>query len=173
MSQPIVSHIIGVTCRATKEYILIIIIIPIPTIDTTDIKMSPSEALISEGRKIPEVRFYEGQVHPLLMQLTSEQAQFMADHQRQGHQNFQRRYDVIKEILGLRSTEICAESWERQKNDPIEEIAKDAYRSWSFSEGHWAVCIAPHKYYGCDICQGKNGIWYSCVLVGDAPNPQK
>ena len=130
--------------------------------------MSPSEALIEAGLRFPGAHICESKKHPLLMQLCSEHSQYMADHHKQGHQNFSERYDTISKILKCNASEICAESWDRQKDDPLPVIADEMFKCWKSSSGHWKIASQKHTFFGGDMCQNKeNGVWYSCMLVAD------
>lgn len=66
-----------------------------------------------------------------------------------------------------RFSEIAAESWIRQTNDSPSALWADAFRSWSFSVGHWRVASTRHKIAGAAMRKGRNGIWYTAVVVGD------
>lgn len=127
--------------------------------------MTPSEALIAEGLKFPGSHICESPVHPLLIQLCNEHATYMAKYQKLGHQLFQQRYDTIRKILGLGAEEIAAMTWDRQKDDSLEEVAKEMFNSWRQSPGHWRTVSRKHKFIGGDMAQGANGIWYG-IMIG-------
>lgn len=120
--------------------------------------------LISASRHFTGVKVFEGDPHPLLQQLAEKHANYMATVNVQGHQQFQARYDEIKKELQLSATEICAESWPWIKE--MNEIAKDMFKSWQQSEGHWRVCINKPKFFGGAMAQGKR-VWYACIIVAN------
>lgn len=125
------------------------------------------DELIKAGTIYPGVHVVESQQHPLLMTLATKHATYMARVGRQGHQDWDSRFNIIRQELNLTGTEIAAESWDRQAHDPLNEIGKEMYHSWGHSPGHWRVAAATHKYFGGDMKQGRNGIWYGCIIVAD------
>jgi len=96
-----------------------------------------------------------------------EHADYMARVCRQGHQNFQHRFDQVQRELGMTATEICAESWPWQAQDTPQDLAREMYKCWRQSRGHWAVASRKHTYAGGYLSQGRNGVWYACLLVSD------
>jgi len=123
--------------------------------------------LIEAGNAFPGVQCLDGMLHLLLQELAQGHADYMARVKQQGHQNFSQRHTTIRDELGMRAAEICAESWDRQREAPLDEIAREMFRSWRQSPGHWAVVCTPHDLYGAAMSRGANGIWYACILVGD------
>lgn len=83
-----------------------------------------------------------------------------ASMQLQGHHQWDSRFQQIKSQLpgGLVPTEVCAESWPGQR---LEDAAIECVRSWRFSSGHWSAVSDDNTYYGYDMKQGRNGIWYA------------
>jgi hypothetical protein len=127
-----------------------------------------SVALIDAGKAFPGAHVCESEPHPLLMALASEHAQYMARHRRQGHQRWnERSREIIAELGQVTPAEICAESWDRQAHDPLPEVATEMFRCWKTSEGHWSVASRKHRWFGCDMAQGRNGVWYACIIVAD------
>jgi hypothetical protein len=131
-----------------------------------------SQALTDAGLIYPGARVCESEPHELLQWLARDHAKYQAAKRRQGHQRFQERFDAIYKALGLYAVEIAAESWDRQRNDPLPEIGKEMFRCWEQSPGHWRVASARHKYFGADMAQGSNGVWYACILAADESNPR-
>jgi len=125
------------------------------------------KAMIEAGKVYPGVEVCKSELQPLLMELCTKHAEFMAKRCYQDHANFQARWNQIHDELGLSATEIVAESWERQANDPLDEVAKEMYNSWRQSPGHWRVASQQSKIYGADMKQGKNGVWYACIIVAN------
>lgn len=126
--------------------------------------MSPTQGLVEAGKKYPVC---ESEWSDFLHLLAYEHAKYMSLCEQQGHQFFQRRYDLIKEEMSLRATEICAESWKWQEHDDYVALGKEMFKCWKYSPGHWAVASKKHKAYGAGMCMGDNGIWYACILVAD------
>ena len=103
--------------------------------------------------------------HPLLMQLATDHALFMARTNRQGHQHWEQRHAIIKKNLNIHGTEVCAESWWWEKRP--EEAADSMWKSWFYHPtGHKEVCIAKHLCYGAAMAKGRR-VWYACIIVGD------
>ena len=130
--------------------------------------MTPiQKAIIDAGNEYPGVQVCLSEPHQRLMELAQDQADYMARKQKQGHQNFQSRYNIINKELGLSATEICAESWSWQKNETYLELGIEMFRCWKQSPGHWSVASKKHKYFGCGMAQGKNGVWYACIITAN------
>ena len=127
---------------------------------------------MNAGIFYPGAHVCESEPHDLLQSLARGHAQYQASRQRQGHQRFQERFDAIYKALGLSAAEIAAESWERQRDDPLLAIGVEMFRCWEQSSGHWRVASTKHKYFGADMAQGNNGVWYACILVADEVNPR-
>lgn len=124
-------------------------------------------ALYGAGLGYPGVNVHLSEAAPLLITLANYHADLMAKFERQDHHNFQQRFDEILRELKLYATEICAESWVRQKNDCLYDLAKEMYHCWEQSYGHWKVASTPHKVWGGAMKQGANGVWYACIIVAD------
>lgn len=126
--------------------------------------MSPTQALVEAGKDYPICQSeWDGFLHVLAY----EHARYMASKELQGHQLFERRYNLVKEELSLKATEICAESWKWQEFATYPELGQEMFKCWKQSPGHWAVVDKVHKKYGAGMVMGDNGIWYACILVGD------
>lgn len=129
--------------------------------------MTNSESLIQSGLKYSGVHICESEQNPLLMDLAQKHAQYMADNQKLGHQNFQSRFDLIREQLGYNASEIAAMSWDRESNSALDEVSKGMFDSWKSSRGHWKIASIKHKVFGAGMEQGKNGTWYACMIAAD------
>ena len=129
--------------------------------------MTPSQGLISAGSMFEGAHVCESAWSDFLYDLVSSHARYMAEHQKQGHQYFEQRFLIVRKELGLKATEICAESWEWQTILPYDQLGTEMFSCWSMSKGHWKVASTKHKYWAGDMCMGKNGIWYACILVAD------
>jgi hypothetical protein len=107
----------------------------------------------------------KGAFHPYL----AEEARMHAEHQarirRQGHHNWERRFQRINAKLpeGLLATEVCAESWPGQN---LLEAAIECVRCWRLSSGHWDAVRGEHPWYGYDMKRGSNGVWYATGIFG-------
>ncbi len=126
-----------------------------------------ADALVAAGREYPGVRVFEGEPHELLALLAEEHAARMASTGRQGHQGWPGRFSRIAREMGLKGTEICAESWYWRSHDPLETIGAEMFHSWQQSSGHWSVASSPHRYWGAGMARSRRGIWYACVIVAD------
>ena len=124
-------------------------------------------ALAEVGRTYEGANVGWSQPHSLLEELAQQHSDEMAKRELQDHSGFQQRFDKIHRNLGLVAAEICAESWDWQRNDTPEQLATDAFLSWSQSPGHWSVASKKHRYAGYGMAKGKNGIWYATILVCD------
>lgn len=60
--------------------------------------------------------------------------------------------------------EVANESWPGQD---VNAAAKEMYRSWRLSPGHWAAVNGRCSYYGYAMVLGRNGIWYACGIFAD------
>ncbi len=130
--------------------------------------VSPTaQGLIDAGKKYPEAHVCQSQPHPLLMELASEQARYQAQHQTQGHEGFPVRCQKIEQA-GLESAaEICAESWSWQRDESMLNLGTEMFKCWRQSSGHWAVACRKHKWFGAEMAEGRNGIWYATIIVAD------
>jgi hypothetical protein len=130
--------------------------------------MSPTtQGLVDAGKKYPGAHVCESQPHPLLMKLASEQAQYQAQHQTQGHQGFPARCQKIQQAGMGSAAEICAESWPWQRDESMFNLGTEMFQCWRQSSGHWAVACRKHKWFGAEMAQGQNGIWYATIIVAD------
>ena len=130
--------------------------------------VSPAaQGLIDAGKKYPGAHVCESQPHPLLMQLASEQAQYQAQQQIQGHQGFPARCQKIGQAGMESAAEICAESWPEQRDESMLSLGTEMFRCWCQSSSHWAVACRKHKWFGADMAKGQNGIWYATIIVAD------
>lgn len=131
--------------------------------------MSPTATgLIEAGKKYPDAKVCQSEPHPLLMELAKQHAKYMASIGVQGHQNFNTRFQkIIQAGVGVTAAEICAESWSWQKGESMETLGEEMFRCWRKSPRHWSVAKKQHKYFGCDMSRGLNGVWYACIIVAD------
>ena len=84
--------------------------------------MTPSQGLISAGSMFEGAHVCESAWSDFLYDLVSSHARYMAEHQKQGHQYFEQRFLIVRKELGLKATEICAESWEWQTILPYDQL---------------------------------------------------
>ncbi len=122
-------------------------------------KNSPTRILVETGKDLGVASITSTSLHPILMLQAWQHADYQAKNQRQGHQNFdKRRLATLNYFPESYVSEICAESW---KHQTVYEAAKDAFKCWKFSSGHWKECNRVHSFYGYSMVLGDNGIWYS------------
>jgi hypothetical protein len=144
-------------------------VLPPPKVlpDQLPVLSDSTRGLISAGRKYPGAHVFDGEHSPYLQRLATEHAKRQARERRQGHGGFPSRASTIYNTLGMSASEICAESWRRQANEPMEEVGTEMFRCWRQSPGHWSVASKKHKAFGADMAKGTNGVWYAAVIVGD------
>ena len=110
----------------------------------------------------------QSEMHPFLMQLASEHANYMARIGVQGHQEFDSRFQkIIQAGVGRTAAEICAESWDWQVSESMYALGWEMFKCWSQSPGHWSVASKKHIYFGAAMAKGSNGVWYSCIIVAN------
>lgn len=126
-----------------------------------------SAALESAGKAFPGAMVCESERHELLQTLADEHATYMARTCRQGHQRFDSRFQRIRRELNMSAAEICAESWRRQADLPLEQVGHEMFKCWRQSPGHWRTASRKHRFWGGSMAKGRNGIWYSCIIVAD------
>ncbi|MCL2117132.1 MAG: hypothetical protein FWH27_01770 [Planctomycetaceae bacterium] len=112
----------------------------------------------------------DGEVSPRLVEEARSASQHQADIRKQGHHNWDRRFQQINAYLPteLWACEVCAESWPGQH---LLESAIECVDCWRYSEGHWSAVSAEHPYYGYDMKLGANGIWYGTGVFGKWRHP--
>lgn len=128
-----------------------------------------AEGLIKGGQKFPGARVCFSTPHPILMELASRHAQYMASTRTQGHQNFNARFQEAVGRLGdvYTAKEICAESWPWQANASMDVLGWEMFKCWRQSAGHWSVAGNQFKYFGAAMARGTSGIWYACIIVAN------
>jgi hypothetical protein len=127
--------------------------------------LAPSEQLIEVGRNLAVRSILTGQLYPVLQAEAEAHAAYQAKIQRQGHFWWEHRYARFRPRLPECHTfsEVVNESWPGQDQ---ESAAKEMYRSWKLSPGHWSAVNGPCRYYGYAMCLGDNGVWYAAAIVG-------
>ena len=112
----------------------------------------------------------DGELDSRLVEEARSASQYQADIRKQGHHNWDRRFQKINAYLPteLWACEVCAESWPGQH---LLESAIECVDCWRFSEGHWSAVSAEHPYYGYDMKLGTNGIWYGTGVFGKWRHP--
>ena len=106
-----------------------------------------------------------GSFHPYLAYEAHKHSAHQASLTRQGHHNWDRRFQWISSHLpnGLHAQEVCAEGWPWQG---LIEAAEDCVHCWRQSPGHWSAVRAHQPLYGYDIQRGRNGVWYATGIFG-------
>ena len=139
------------------RYILILILLAV---------LTPSEQLVEIGRELQVRSILTGQPHPVLQTEAEAHAAYQAKIQRQGHFWWEHRYARFRPQLPDCHTfsEVVNESWPGQDQ---ESAAKEMYRSWKLSPGHWSAVNGPCRYYGYAMCLGDNGVWYACGIFAE------
>jgi hypothetical protein len=106
----------------------------------------------------------DGDPNPALLEEAQSHAQYQASARSQGHQAWGSRFArILSRIPGVGAPrEVCAESWRGQG---LVEAAIECVRCWRTSSGHWSAVRARTRYFGYDMKQGANGIWYATGIV--------
>lgn len=124
--------------------------------------MTPNEQLIDAGRDLQVSSIMTGQQHPTLQKMAESVASMQASIKWQYHWEWNQRFDQLQNTFpGMICKEVVNESWPGQDQ---EAAAREMYRSWERSSGHWSGVNGPCKYYGYAMCRGKNGVWYACGI---------
>jgi hypothetical protein len=128
--------------------------------------MTPNEQLLETGHDLQVRSIMTGQSHPVLQAEAEAHAAYQAKIHRQGHFWWDWRYARIRPQIPECHTfsEVVNESWPGQGQ---EAAAREMYRSWRLSAGHWSAVNGPCRYYGYAMCLGDNGIWYACGVFAE------
>lgn len=102
-----------------------------------------------------------GKEYAGLTYLAKEHANSMARRQQQDHNGWEHRYRKITWAYNEVS-EICAESWPGQSQS---EAAAGCWKDWATSPSHWRTANGKPLLYGVAMSQGRNGIWYVCIIA--------
>jgi hypothetical protein len=125
--------------------------------------LTANEQLIYEG-KLLGVLSLDGTNDEILQRAAKEHADFQATAGVQGHQYWASRMAKLHLLLpSYKFVEVANESWPGQSK---EDAAREMYKSWRQSEGHWSVVDGKCKIWGMAMAKGANGIWYACEIVG-------
>jgi|GEM_PF-539117 len=142
------------------------------TVEQTRVMLTLPPGTVTQRSVIFAVRIHpdkpkstEGELSPRLVEEARSHSQYQASLRKQGHHNWDRRFQQINAILPteLVAGEVCAESWPGQH---LLESAIECVDCWRYSEGHWSAVSAEHPYYGYDMKLGTNGIWYGTGVFG-------
>jgi hypothetical protein len=109
------------------------------------------------------------QRHEILQEIATRHARYQAKMCKQGHQYWTSRYWELQRRVGkkYKFAEIAAESWPWQKDCTPKELGIEFFTCWRKSHGHWETAKQKHRFFGADMAQGENGIWYACIITGD------
>jgi len=128
--------------------------------------LTPNQVLVQTGRDLGVLSIRSGQLHPVLQREAENHAAYQARVQVQGHQGWDQRYARIARQMPDSDTfkEVANESWPGQD---VNAAAREMYRSWKLSSGHWAAVNGPCTYYGYAMVRGSNGVWYACGIFAN------
>jgi uncharacterized protein YkwD len=128
--------------------------------------ISPNQVLLKTGRDLQVRSILTGKPHPVLQRAAEEHAAYQARVQVQGHQDWSKRVQVLMKALPgcTEFRECCNESWPDQN---VNDAAKEMFRSWKLSPGHWSAINGKCSYYGYAMARGKNGVWYTTAIFAD------
>ena len=97
-----------------------------------------------------------------------DKGEMQAQQCRGGHPGFDGRFQqALSSSLCGSCSEIAAESWPWQAHDSMDSLGKEMFHCWQQSPGHWQTASTRHRWFGAAMAQGRNGIWYACIIVGD------
>jgi hypothetical protein len=106
-----------------------------------------------------------GEQHEELAHAAAEHAAYQAQIGVQGHHRWDERFPRIRAaVRALRASEVVAESWPGQT---LIDACIDCVQSWRQSPGHWEAVRSRHRFFGYDICRGRNGIWYGTGIFAN------
>ena len=128
--------------------------------------LAPSEQLVEIGHELQVRSILTGQPHPVLQAEAEAHAAYQAKIHSQGHYWWNQRYARMRPHIPECHTfsEVVNESWPGQDQ---EAAAREMYRSWKLSPGHWSAVNGHCRYYGYAMCLGNNGIWYACGIFAE------
>jgi hypothetical protein len=110
-------------------------------------------------------RSTNGTMHPELAAGAAKQSAYQASIGVQGHHHWESRvHHLVSRTHAHGASEVVAESWE---NQGMIDSCIDCVLSWRHSPGHWGAVSRNQKYYGYDIRQGGNGIWYGTGIFAN------
>jgi len=134
-----------------------------------------AEALLTAGKDFPGADCALSQIDPYLQSLATDHARYMARACQGGHQHFSRRFRMVLEHFGQQVTcsEIAAQSWKHEDDEPLAVLGASMWKSWRQSSGHWRVASKRHEAIGAEMARGRNGIWYGTILVVDGTKPKE
>ena len=123
--------------------------------------------LLEAGRQIGVLSLATGRNHEVLQQAAEFHAQYQADRGVQGHQDWDRRYRQLVELMPdcNEFRECCAESWDW---NTMEEAAPEMFKSWRQSPGHWSAINGRCSFcgYAMALNERKN-VWYACAILAN------
>jgi hypothetical protein len=129
--------------------------------------LSPNEQLVAVGRALTVRSIMTGKPHPVLQAEAEAQAAYQAKIHRQGHFWWDEiRYPRMRPQIPECHTfsEVVNESWPKQ--DQV-AAAKEMYKSWKKSKGHWSAVDGSCRYYGYAMVLSDNGVWYACGIFAE------
>ena len=107
----------------------------------------------------------EGKMHAELAEGARKQSAYQASIGVQGHHHWETRvHHLVSSTRAHGASEVVAESW---PNQGMIDSCIDCVQSWRHSPGHWSAVSGTHRYYGYDIRQGGNGIWYGTGIFAN------
>ena len=105
-----------------------------------------------------------GVLSPVLRKAASTHSRQQALLGRQGHHQWQSRFqDLWEQIGGKPPVEVCAESW---PDEPLLTACLGCVHAWRQSAGHWQSVSGKHPLYAYSIYRGHNRIWYATGIFG-------
>lgn len=128
--------------------------------------ISPNNELIQTGKRLQVRSLMTGRQHYILQRAAEEHAAHQAFIGIQGHQYWGTRVMLLQAQMPNCGNfrEVANESWPGQNQTAA---AKEMYKSWRQSHGHWSVVNGRCSYWGYAMVLGGNGTWYACGICCD------
>lgn len=124
--------------------------------------------LIERGRQLNVQSLRAGRQHPALQAMAQRHADYQARVGVQGHQGWNSRvqelYRDVPECGAF--SEVANESWPGQNAN---FAAREMYKSWRQSPGHWSAVNGAHAHWGYAMAYSeRKRTWYAAGVFGDA-----
>lgn len=127
----------------------------------------PNELLVTEGKRIGVQSLRTGKQHPVLQAMAQRHADYQARVGVQGHQGWNSRVkELYRDVPDCGTfSEVANESWPGQNAN---FAAREMYKSWRQSPGHWSAVNGAHSYWGYAMSYSqRKRTWYAAGVFGD------
>lgn len=132
-------------------------------------RLTPAIALLQSGMQFPGANAAHGPLDAYLMAEAQAAAETQARLQRQGHHDWNARYQRYAARYGTSLvSEIAAETWRDRPGETILDSGQQIWESWRQSPGHWKVASQRHSAVGAGMARGTNGVYYAAIIAVNA-----